>query len=188
MKKLYHGTSIEAARNIVKNGFDHLGETIWSCSDWNVLYVRNSEEFAYDDYESPETEAIRECIYSGQIAAAMTDSKETKIAVLEFLVPDEIFESEFEEDDSCENMDGCYEISKDVLQELINDNAIQMNVLVSDDAYIPYLRVFYLSSVVNNRNMDIYDETLENICKEINKKNIYLDEIYEFSAPVAAAI
>lgn len=188
MKKLYHGTSIESARNIVKNGFDNPVETIWNCSDPDVLYVRNSEEFAYDDYESPETEAIRECIYSGQIAAAMADSKETKIAVLEFLVPDEIFESEFEKDYSCENMDGCYEIPKDVLQELIDNGTIKMNILVSDDAYIPYLRIFYLSSLVGNRNMDFYDETLENVCKEIAKQGMYLDEIYEFSYPVAAAI
>ena len=164
MKHYYHGTTVEAAKSIISNGFDGATDTVWNCSNSDLLYVRDKELFEED-------EAKYLCVESGQIAAAVTDSKETSIIVFEFLVPDEVAEKYFEEDDSCENMDGCFQIDRDELTSLVERGTIQVRVYEAKDAYIPYLRVFYISGLISNRNMTINDDLLYRACETVAKSD-----------------
>lgn len=182
MRTFYHGTTMESARSILKNGFNGETDTVWNCSDCDKLYVRDKDSNAIFD----EDEAIYLSVSAGQIAAAVFDSKETSIAIFKFEVEDDVADSYFDEDDSCPNMDGSYQIDKSDLDYLISRNKIKCTLFESKNAYIPYLRVFYLTGVIESEYMDIDDSMLYeavNIAAKGDNSGIW-DYISTFDEPV----
>ncbi len=167
MKTYLHGTSYESAMNILQNGFTKNKDTIWSCSNKEMIYVREMQD---DD-----SDAEYLCIESGQIAAAYTNSIETKICLVRFEIPDDIAEEYVADDNSCENTEGCYQIYIEDLNKLVDIGTIKVYIDVYEDSYVPYLRPFYLA-YVSDSYMLIKDPLLKQAIKVINDTTSYIFE------------
>ena len=99
---LYHGTTLERALSILKNGFDSQDEN-WIVSNganyfWSVLAIMDRDG---EDQEYAENEAIQSAYHAGMFALARGGSRVVVIEV-------ELDEDEYgiEDDLSCENMEG----------------------------------------------------------------------------------
>jgi len=136
MKTFLHGTSFESGRNILEHGLISNKETVWNCSDPGMIYCRNVDE---------NEDALYECVMSGQCAAAYQDSKSTQIAIVRIEIEADIAEEIVEDDISCANMYECYQIDIDTLNEFITEGKVRLYVDFYEDAYIPYLRLFYIA-------------------------------------------
>ena len=171
MKTYIHGTSYENALDIFKNGFKSENkDMIWECSNSNMLYVRNRK----DEYEDEDNLFL--AIEAGQIAAAKLNSFSTKIGIIEIEMSDEISENCVSDDTSCENMYGCFEINIDELNKYIKKGEASAVIYVYENAYIPYLRPFYLTGVKLSY-MNIKDALLLNAIDVINssKECLYFE-------------
>ncbi len=177
MRTFYHGTTVESAMQILKNGFAGvIDSTIWNVSDADKLYMRelNCDEDGYD-------ESLRYCIENAQIAAAIRNSMDSRIAVIKFIVDDKAiiqFDEMFESDDSCDNMEDCFQVDKVLLQECIDNGTIKASIDVYDDAYVPYLRVFYLAGLEMSY-LDIEDNLLIKAIEIAKNSNVWLEEILD---------
>ena len=169
MKTYLHGTDYESAMSIVANGLTTEKKTVWTCSRKDMLYVRDSEK----------EEAEFLTVESGQIAAAYKDSKSTNIGLVKITMSDELADELVEDDNSCEGTDGCYQIDIDALNEYVQKGAISITVVIRKDAYIPYLRAFYLSHLSLDY-MQIDDSTLMYAIKIIAQNGIFIDEMLEY--------
>jgi len=185
--KFYHGTAYENAMKIKEKG-SFLGEvkTIWDVSDEDMLYMRKGEDFSsnYDSDDEDEYEVLIETVESAQIAAALTNSKESCICYFEFDIPEDIVEEYVDEDDSCENMHGCYQISRKVLDQGIRSGKINTKLYKVCNTYNPNLRIFYLAGLYNRKNasafLQIEDELLEQALDAISGTEYFIDCMYEF--------
>ena len=174
----YHGTSYEAAMNIIKDGFNS-PDTIWSCSDDCNTYIIHDKYFDDDDYD--EYEAVEFAISAARISAAYTNSKSDHIAIIIFDIPEDIAESYVLQDSSCENMPDCYQIDSDDLNDLMDKDKIAVQVRIFENSYNQWLRPFYLAGL-NKNYMCIKDPALDAAVEIIeSSKNIdYLyDVLYE---------
>lgn len=169
MKTYLHGTDYESAMSIVANGLTTDKKTIWTCSRKDMLYVRDS------DNEDAEFLTVE----SGQIAAAYKDSKSTNIGIVEITMSDELADELVEDDNSCEYTDGCYQIDIDTLNEYIQNGMISIRIVIRKDAYIPYLRAFYMSHLSLDY-MQIDDSTLMYAIEIIAQNGIFIDEMLEY--------
>lgn len=164
-----HGTDYDSAMSIVKDGLINGHDTIWTCSRDDMIYCRKQ----YDDEE----DNTFYCIESGQIAAAYKNSMSTKIGILLIDIPDELVEEIVEEDNSCENMYGCYQILiSDILD---NKDKIKLSMNIHKDAYVPYLRPFYLSNACENY-MTIDDQLLQRAIDIIHDSAAYIEDIFYY--------
>lgn len=162
-----HGTSDENAHNMIKSnklGKNH--KTIWTCSNPNLLYMYNADD----------EDAIQLSVESGQIAAAYMNSKSTRIAVISLDIPDNIVNELVNPDCSCENTNGCFQINYNDLNNYIKSNIIKAQINYYDNAYIPYLRPFYLS-YLNSRYMTISDPLLKIAIKMLKDNDIFIEDI-----------
>ena len=146
--RMYHGTSMENAKKILKYGFSDEKDTIWNVSDPEMVYLaeeQNPEE-CDDDFDSYITDSKLTAIEAGQIAAAWFNSKSSDTVVFEFEVPEEVI-GLFEDDDSCENAYGCCQVNALELNDLISKGQIKVKMHTLHNSYIPYLRIFYLNNL-----------------------------------------
>jgi hypothetical protein len=147
---LYHGTSFENYQSILENGFNGDRDTIWNCSNdsytylWDVKKIGKGEQL---DKEDAINQAIQQAFESARIAAAVQKSHSDKIIVFEI----EIDSKFVTDDDSCENMSYA---SKVYNQDLEECGKIK-NVYYME--FSPHMILFYLSGLVSNDYMDLYD-------------------------------
>lgn len=176
--KYYHGTDFLSAQNILKNGFSSNKETVWTCSVPNYLYVAREDYDDYDDYDGDfddmlDIPAVRIAVEAAQIAAAHTNQLTKDVFVFEFDIPDDI---EVEEDVSCENMYGCYQLDVNELNSNIQDGTIQVTAYKFNNAYVPDLRIFYLTNL-NSQYYAFLDNELASIADKL--KTSVQDWFYE---------
>ena len=169
MKKLYHGTTVEAMKEIVQGRYDP-ESTIWSCSNPGFIYVYGKDELCEaegwdEDCTTREQEdnCARRANDSAQIANAILPKPENKTCVIEFGIPDELYnwakENEvISPDCSSENMEdyGALQVDAWWLNKHIKSGEIKMRVWVF--GLNSYLASFYLSGVFQN---EYFEETLE---------------------------
>lgn len=165
MKKYIHGTDYDSAMNIVANGLSDEKDTVWSCSDPECIYCRDAEE----------EDALWQCIESGQIAAAYRNSLSTKIGIIEIAMDDSVAEDIVEDDTSCENMYGCYQINIDSIKTAMRDNHATVTVRIYGDSYVPYLRPFYLAYVCE-QYMVVEDALLRQAIDVVKRSESYIFE------------
>lgn len=174
MRTFYHGTSYENALNIIKNGFGGKTapeKTIWNCSNNSRTYLAESDEFE---------EGFELAISAAKTAAAYYDSKSTKIAVFEFQIPEEVVEEYLLPDRSCPNMDDCYTIENEDLNELINLHRIGMKVRWYEDSYQPFLRAFYLSGLCKDYfNLEMLEPALID-CIDVIENSDVMDKLGDY--------
>lgn len=109
---LYHGTTMENAITMLGSSFSSIvDETVWNCSDDDMLYM------AEKDYDGEENEGLRIAAEAAQIAAAYLGSESSDLVVLKLEIPEFMFEEAYvTEDDSCDNMYGCWQIKQNDLK------------------------------------------------------------------------
>lgn len=194
MKKLYHGTTVEAMKEIVQGRYDP-ESTIWSCSNPGFIYVYGKDELCEaegwdEDCTTREQEdnCARRANDSAQIANAILPKPENKTCVIEFGIPDELYnwakENEvISPDCSSENMEdyGALQVDAWWLNKHIKSGEIKMRVWVF--GFNSYLAPFYLSGVFQN---EYFEETLEklpplmyNAIKAIADANIFLEDLFD---------
>lgn len=103
---LFHGTTVENAKNILKNGFNY-NDSIWTCSGCETYFFHENylkEEHGIDSPEEILERGIREALDQSVITLAIQNPSDYRGAVL-------VFESdlmsnggELEPDYSCEGM------------------------------------------------------------------------------------
>ena len=194
MKKLYHGTTIKAMEEIVQGRYDP-ESTIWSCSNPGFMYVYGKDELCEaegwdEDCTAREQEenCTRRANESAQIANAILPEPEDKTCVIEFGIPDELYnwakENEvISPDCSSENMEdyGALQVDACWLNEHIKSGEIKMRVWVFK--FNPYLTPFYLSGLFQN---EYFEETLEKLpplmydaVKAIADAGIFLEDLLD---------
>lgn len=172
MKTYMHGTDYESAMNILKNGLSSAKETVWTCSNPRMIYCRDAED----------EDAQWLSIESGQIASAYKDLKVTEVCILRILIPDNIAEEIVEDDNSVpdKRMYGCYQIDIDVLNDYIRNGDVKLYVDIYSNAYVPYLRPFYLA-YLNTEIIQFNDKLLTQAIEVIKSSNISMfDEILSY--------
>lgn len=170
MNKFYHGTSIENALQILSHGFSDEKETIWTCSDTNLVYMASG----YNS-EADNEEAMYTSFEASLIAASKFDSKYKDTVVFEFNIKNKDIETYIEDDDSCENpMYGCYQIAARDLNALIANRKITFKLYLYENSYNPYLRIFYL------KNLDLTyldaDDELTGAINIINSDTFFIQD------------
>ena len=194
MKKLYHGTTIEAMKEIVQGHYDP-ENTNWSCSSPGFIYVYGKEELCeaegWDEdctTQQQEDNCARRANESAQIANAILPKPEDKTCVIEFGIPDELYnwakENEvISPDCSSENMEdyGALQVDACWLNEHIKSGEIKMRVWAFE--FNSYLAPFYLSNLFQN---EYFEETLEklpplmyNAIRAIADANIFLEDLFD---------
>lgn len=178
--KFYHGTSKENADKILKEGFSNEKDTIWNCSDPEMMYVvketEDEDELCWNYF----TDAKELALNASQIAAAFFNSQSSSTVVFEFDVSFDVsedFDCYFEPDCSCENMadSDCYQVTAQNLNRLIKAGFVKVTVHTFSKCYNPSLRVFYLPR--NNEYLEsIADEMVEKALSAI--KDVYIDDIF----------
>ena len=194
MKKLYHGTTVEAMKEIVKGRYDP-ESTNWSCSSPGFIYVYGKEELCeaegWDEdctTQEQEDNCARRANDSAQIANAILPKPENETCVIEFGIPDELYNWAKENDVispdcSSENMEdyGALQVDAWWLNQLIKTGKIKMRVWYFD--FNPYLTPFYISGVFQN---DYLEETLEKLpplmydaIEAIADRGIFLEDLLD---------
>lgn len=168
MKNYYvHGTTIENLEKIKKEGFSDIRDTTWNCSNTDYIYLRKLNFDENNDAEEWFFDTIQYCLDNAQITASLNQSIYHKLAVLFF----EIDDTDIEEDNSCENMNNCYQIS---VEEI---NKLKYDALIFEESYNPDFRYFYMP--FDNDLLDItYAKNIDyNLMKVI--KNTDRSEIFD---------
>ena len=194
MKKLYHGTTVEAMKEIIQGRYDP-ESTIWNCSSPDFMYVYGKDELCKaegwdEDCTTREQEdnCARRANESAQIANAILPKPENKTCVIEFVISDELYNWAKENDAispdySSENMEDCGALQVDAywLNKHIKSGEIKMRVWVFE--FNPCLTPFYLSGLFQN---EYFEETLEELpplmydaIKAIADANIFLEDLLD---------
>lgn len=181
MVQLFHGTDYESAVDILQNGLREDVDTVWTCSRDDMLYMRKTDEYEDDPYEIEYLSIV-----SGQIAAAYKGRNDTRIAILVLEMPDDLAEKIVEIDDSidtctCDNIvrERTYQALKCDINDGIKNGQIKASINVYDNAYVPYLRPFYLVSL-SHEYMVIEDQKLEDAMNVIRKSDAFIDELFTY--------
>lgn len=143
MIKLYHGTTTEAYRSILKNGFCHK-DVVWTCSDSDMLYFY-SDELIAKEFELDEQEVINKCfemaLQSASFSAAVTNSTFKDLFVFEFLI-DEEYRYIIKTDGSMKKSSECSVcIEANLLKKFTH------NIYCAPEHYTSRLAIFYLSTL-----------------------------------------
>lgn len=194
MKKLYHGTTVEAMKEIIQGHYDP-ESTIWSCSNPGFMYVYGKDELCkvegWDEdctTQEQEDNCARRANESAQIANAILPNPKPKTYVIEFKIPDELYDQAKEDDVispdcSSENMEnyGALQVDACWLNEHIKSGEIKMRVWAFE--FNPCLTPFYLSGLFQN---DYFEETLEKLprlmydaIKAISDSGIFLEDLLD---------
>lgn len=171
MKNIYyHGTSMENAINIVNNGFIENRKPIWDCVDPDKIYLACNRDEP-EDYESFELS-----FGASQIAAAFYNSMSENTVIFEFVFRKKDENEYIFQDDSCDNIYGCYQISCQDLNRMITDKDVQIKIHILKKSYNPFLRIFYLKNLSMdwlNFSDQLYD-ALERINNDSFVEDLFL--------------
>lgn len=191
MRYLFHGTTVNAMEEIIKGNYNP-DYTIWNCSDDCYMYVWEQTELCetedWDDSEFPNDGCIERANESAQIANAILDKPFNATVVIQFEIPNNLFnelikEETLKKDDSCENTYGKMQIRSTKINRLIKEKKIGITVY-----YFPFyvkLSLFYLTSLVDNpyitdtfecMNRNDYDALM--LLKDFDDSRIWENIIY----------
>lgn len=193
MKYLYHGTTLGAMHEILKGNYNP-EETVWNCSNSGFMYAYELEKWrkaeGYDeDYTTDQAkEVCRErANEAGQIANAILDSPYSLTFVIEFGIPDEIYEKAVKDqyindDSSTESMKdyGAIEVDSCWLNQHIKNK--DFNITVFHYEFFVKLTPFYIVGLFDNQ---YFQETLEKLPSQfyealriMSQNDCYIEEIF----------
>lgn len=169
MRYLFHGTTIEACNEILSGNYNP-DETVWNCSSDLYMYVWEQNKLAeaecWDEFDLVSGGCIERANESAQIANAILPRPYDETAVIQFSVPDYLFDRLINEgyldyDDSCENMSdsGAMTLRSAVINDLIKAHK-EIGITVYYMPFYPKMSLFYLVGLVDN---PYFEETLEKL-------------------------
>ena len=172
MRYLFHGTTVEAANEILAGNYNP-EKTVWNCSDDCYMYVWEQEKLSeaecWDEFDLASGGCIKRANESAQIANAILPNPYIQTAVIQFSIPDYLFNQLMDEgyldyDDSCENMydSGAMILRSTVINDLIKARE-KIGIRVYYLPFYPKLSLFYLVGLFNNQ---YFQETLEKLPDE----------------------
>lgn len=172
MRYLFHGTTVEAANEILAGNYNP-EETVWNCSDDYYMYVWEQNKLAevdgWDEFDLLSEGCIERANESAQIANAILPNPYNQTVVIQFSIPDYLFNQLMDEgyldyDDSCENMydSGAMKLRSAVINDLIKAHE-EIGIKVYYLPFYPKLSLFYLVGLFNNQ---YFEETLEKLPDE----------------------
>lgn len=172
MRYLFHGTTIEACNEILAGNYNP-EKTVWNCSSDLYMYVWEQNKLAevdgWDEFDRISGGCIERANESAQIANAILPNPYNQTAVIQFSIPDYLFNQLMDEgyldyDDSCENMydSGAMMLRSTVINDLIKAHE-EIGIRVYYLPFYPKLSLFYLVGLFNN---PYFQETLEKLPDE----------------------
>ena len=172
MRYLFHGTTLEGCNEIFAGNYNP-EKTVWNCSDDYYMYVWEQNKLAevdgWDEFDRISGGCIERANESAQIANAILPNPYNQTAVIQFSIPDYLFNQLMDEgyldyDDSCENMydSGAMKIRSAVINDLIKAHE-EIGIRVYYLPFYPKLSLFYLVGLFNN---PYFQETLEKLPDE----------------------
>ena len=172
MRYLFHGTTIEACNEILAGNYNP-EKTVWNCSSDLYMYVWEQNKLAevdgWDEFDRISGGCIERANESAQIANAILPNPYNQTAVIQFSIPDYLFNQLMDEgyldyDDSCENMydSGAMMLRSAVINDLIKAHE-EIGIRVYYLPFYPKLSLFYLVGLFNNK---YFQETLEKLPDE----------------------
>ena len=172
MRYLFHGTTIEACNEILAGNYNP-EKTVWNCSSDLYMYVWEQNKLAevdgWDEFDRISGGCIERANESAQIANAILPNPYNQTAVIQFSIPDYLFNQLMDEgyldyDDSCENMydSGAMMLRSTVINDLIKAHE-EIGIRVYYLPFYPKLSLFYLVGLFNNK---YFQETLEKLPDE----------------------
>ena len=172
MRYLFHGTTLEACNEILAGNYNP-EKTVWNCSDDCYMYVweqkKLSEAECWDEFDLVSGGCIERANESAQIANAILPNPYNQTAVIQFSIPDYLFNQLMDEgyldyDDSCENMydSGAMILRSTVINDLIKARE-KIGIRVYYLPFYPKLSLFYLVGLFDNQ---YFQETLEKLPDE----------------------
>ena len=172
MRYLFHGTTVEAANKILAGNYNP-EETVWNCSSDLYMYVWEQKKLAeaecWDEFDLVSGGCIKRANESAQIANAVLPNPYNQTAVIQFSIPDYLFNQLMDEgyldyDDSCENMydSGAMMLRSTVINDLIKARE-EIGIRVYYLPFDPKLSLFYLVGLFDNQ---YFQETLEKLPDE----------------------
>ena len=174
MRYLFHGTTIGACNEILAGNYGP-DKTIWNCSSdlymyvWEQKKLYEAEGYEDDDLELQIRHSIERANESAQIANAILPNPYAQTAVIQFSIPDYLFNQLMDEgyldyDDSCENMynSGAMMLRSAVINDLIKARK-EIGIKVYYLPFYPKLSLFYLVGLFNNQ---YFEGTLEELPDE----------------------
>lgn len=177
-RTLFHGTTFENYLLIMKNGFSP-EDMVWSCSDDSEMYFYDDTKdgnyiLDWGNIEDLHNELIRNAFESAQITASVQGFTGNKLIVFELSVDEELIEDDY----SCDNMSDVASVVS------VDDLSLDMitNIYVSDTAYNPHLRFFYISGIYNRNkylNKDNFDSIEVQALEVLSQSEFYIDELLE---------
>ena len=172
MRYLFHGTTLEGCNEILAGNYNP-EKTVWNCSDDYYMYVWEQNKLAevdgWDEFDRISGGCIERANESAQIANAILPNPYNQTAVIQFSIPDYLFNQLMDEgyldyDDSCENMydSGAMMLRSTVINDLIKAHE-EIGIRVYYLPFYPKLSLFYLVGLFNN---PYFQETLEKLPDE----------------------
>lgn len=169
MRYLFHGTTIEACNEILSGNYNP-EETVWGCSDDFYMYVWEQKKLCevedWDDSDLPSDGCIERANESAQIANAILPRPYDETVVIQFSVPDYLFNQLMDEgylkyDDTLESMydSGAMMLRSAIINQLIKDHE-KIGITVYYMPFYPKMSLFYLVGLVDN---PYFEETLEKL-------------------------
>lgn len=170
----YHGTTLDNALNILKNGFDQESNRVWTVSEHNSVYAYGisecleelkTQEFDPDDYTNP----LELALESATASACVHNYLGTDLAVIEFEI-DQNDLDELSEDYS--NHGARLEQAFEIYPEMAYDSIVKIHVF--KNIYRPDLRFFYMHSGMQKHSvLDEKDLEILNIIMQSEPCSIY---------------
>lgn len=194
MRYLFHGTTIEACNEILSGNYNP-EETVWGCSDDLYMYVWEQKKLCevedWDDSDLPSDGCIERANESAQIANAILPRPYDETVVIQFSVPDYLFNQLMDEgylkyDDTLESMydSGAMMFRSAVINQLIKDHK-EIGITVYYMPFYPKMSLFYLTGLVDNPYFEATLEKLDRadydglqILSKMNTYGVWEDIIY----------
>lgn len=174
MRYLFHGTTVEAANEILAGNYNP-EKTVWNCSDDYYMYVWEQKKLCeaecldYGNLDSQIDSCVERANESAQIANAILPNPYNQTAVIQFSIPDYLFNQLMDEgyldyDDSCQSMydSGAMRLRSAVINDLIKAHE-EIGIKVYYLPFYPKLSLFYLIGLFDNQ---YFQETLEKLPDE----------------------
>ena len=169
--KLYHGTSMEAARDILKNGFCDINRS-WSCSNSTQMYFYANNECCVDDEDDYYRNAMNLAFEAGCVTASLRKSPAEYVSILEIIIDEDLVE----DDNSCENMAYCGARQVD-LEDLRGIDIIEHKC-----KYFPSMGLMYLTGCIRNNYLDLQNSLIGDyeirLIRESERLGIYIEGLF----------
>jgi hypothetical protein len=182
-KTVFHGTTYENFISILTHGFnpEKCNYKTWNCSENDTIYfyeynmIKKNYCSSDDPKEYIKEECIRQALSNAQFTASIQNSQYNKLVVFELKVNEKYLTLDY----SCENM-------KDSAM-CADCNDLQITdikaIYISESAYIPSMRLFYISSLWDNNvylNHDNFNDCEMKALSILAKQELYIEEFFEF--------